>query len=59
MSARHGLAWYELDMNWIAISTLRAIRLVWDVKVAKLTQPVLHEENARLELADEVEEAVA
>jgi len=59
VSARHGLAWYELDMNWIAISTLRAIRLVWDVKVAKLTQPVLHEENARLELADEVEEAVA
>ena len=59
VSARHGLAWYELDMNWIAISTLRAIGLVWDVKVAKLTQPVLHEENARLELADEVEEAVA
>jgi stearoyl-CoA desaturase (delta-9 desaturase) len=58
-SARHGLAWYELDMNWIGISALRAIGLVWDVKVAKIAQPVLHEENARLDLADEADEAVA
>ena len=26
VSARHGLAWYELDLNWIGISTLRAAR---------------------------------
>ena len=25
-SARHGLAWYEFDFNWIGISTLRAAR---------------------------------
>ena len=59
-SARHGLVWYEVDFNWMAISALRAIGLVWDVKVAKTSQPVLHEENERLDLTDEAdEEAVA
>jgi sn-1 stearoyl-lipid 9-desaturase len=33
-SARHGLAWYELDANWIGIRTLSALRLAWDIKVA-------------------------
>ena len=31
VSARHGLAWYELDMNWIGISTLRRLGLPSDV----------------------------
>ena len=26
VSARHGLAWYEFDMNWIGISTLEDAR---------------------------------
>jgi fatty-acid desaturase len=43
VSARHGLAWYELDVNWITISTLRAVGLVWDVKVAKLRQEINEE----------------
>lgn len=46
-SARHGLAWYEFDVNWIFISTLQALGLVWDVKLAKLTQDVPYEENDR------------
>ena len=25
-SARHGLAWYEIDLNWMGISTLKAAR---------------------------------
>jgi fatty-acid desaturase len=59
-SARHGLAWYEVDFNWMGISVLRAIGLVWDVKVAKIAQPVPHEENERLDLADDADaEAVA
>ena len=33
-SARHGLAWYEVDLNWIGIRTLRALGLAWDVKRA-------------------------
>ena len=46
-SARHGLAWYELDVNWIFISTLQALGLVWDVKLAKISQDVPYEENDR------------
>jgi stearoyl-CoA desaturase (delta-9 desaturase) len=37
VSARHGLAWYELDLNYISIRTLEALGLVWDVKTARLT----------------------
>jgi fatty-acid desaturase len=43
VSARHGLAWYELDLNWIAISTLRKLGLVWDVKVAKIREELAEE----------------
>jgi stearoyl-CoA desaturase (delta-9 desaturase) len=35
-SARHGLAWYEFDLNWYAISFLKLIGLAWDVKLPKL-----------------------
>jgi stearoyl-CoA desaturase (delta-9 desaturase) len=56
-SARHGLAWYELDINWICIRTLQALGLVWDVKLARIKQPVPYEENDRLMVGDE--EAVA
>ncbi len=31
-SARHGLAWYELDVNWLAIRALQSVGLVWNVK---------------------------
>ena len=33
-SARHGLAWYELDISWLHIRALRALGLAKDVKVA-------------------------
>jgi stearoyl-CoA desaturase (delta-9 desaturase) len=42
-SARHGLAWYELDQNWIGIRTLQLLGLAWDVKVAKIKQPLPEE----------------
>ena len=35
-SAKHGLAWYEFDLNWYGIWTLQALHLVWDVKLPKL-----------------------
>lgn len=35
-SAKHGLAWYEIDLNWYGIWTLRALHLAWDVKLPKL-----------------------
>jgi sn-1 stearoyl-lipid 9-desaturase len=39
-SARHGLAWYELDQNWIGIRTLQWLGLAWDIKLAKIKQPM-------------------
>ena len=33
-SARHGLAWYELDMSWLMIRLLQAIRVADRVRVA-------------------------
>src|SRR5581483_11613516 len=35
-SARHGLAWYEVDINWYGIAALRALGLAWDVKFPRL-----------------------
>jgi stearoyl-CoA desaturase (delta-9 desaturase) len=52
-SARHGLAWYELDLNWIGISTLRMLGLAWDTRVAKIKQAVPYEENDTLILSEE------
>ena len=56
-SARHGLAWYEIDLNWMGISTLKALGLAWDIKLAKIKQPVPYEENDAPVV--EEEEAVA
>jgi fatty-acid desaturase len=44
-SARHGLAWYEFDMNWYGICVLRALGLAWDVKAPALEE--LLEKKAR------------
>ena len=52
-SARHGLAWYEVDLNWMGISFLRMLGLAWDVKEARLTQPVNYEENDTLAFDEE------
>ncbi|MGC2232990.1 MAG: acyl-CoA desaturase, partial [Candidatus Acidiferrum sp.] len=35
-SARHGLTWYEIDMNWYGICALRALGLARDIKRHKL-----------------------
>jgi len=37
-SARHGLAWYELDVTWIELKFFQALGLVWDVRVATLSR---------------------
>src|SRR5918997_5928211 len=47
VSARHGLAWYELDINWLVIRTMQALGLVWDVKAAKIKHvPKMAQESA-------------
>src|SRR6202142_3422431 len=35
-SARHGLAWYELDLTWIQIRTLQLLGIARSIRVAKL-----------------------
>jgi stearoyl-CoA desaturase (delta-9 desaturase) len=48
-SARHGLAWYEFDMNWYGIATLRALGLAWDVKFPRIKsahQPKMEPANS-------------
>jgi stearoyl-CoA desaturase (delta-9 desaturase) len=35
-SARHGLRWYEVDVNWYGIWALRTLGLAWDIKMPKL-----------------------
>jgi stearoyl-CoA desaturase (delta-9 desaturase) len=45
-SARHGLAWYEIDMNWYGICALRALGLATDVKRHRLA-PSADESGAR------------
>jgi stearoyl-CoA desaturase (delta-9 desaturase) len=46
VSARHGLAWYELDISWITLKMLNAVGVVRDLKVAKIRQPLPAEEAA-------------
>jgi sn-1 stearoyl-lipid 9-desaturase len=46
-SARHGLTWYELDINWICIRALQLVGLARKVKTIKLSE-------LNLERADEV-----
>jgi len=41
VSARHGLAWYELDITWIHISLLKWLGVAQNVKVAKLPEEQL------------------
>lgn len=36
VSMRHGLAWWEFDLNYIQIKTLEMLGLAWDLKVARL-----------------------
>lgn len=35
-SARHGLAWYEVDVTWYGIWTMKKLGLIRDVRVAEL-----------------------
>jgi len=42
-SARHGLAWYEVDFNWVGIRTLEAVGLAWGIKQPRLERPALRD----------------
>jgi len=34
--ARHGLTWYEIDVNWYGIQALRTLGLAWDISLPKI-----------------------
>ncbi len=59
-SARHGLAWYEFDMNWYGIKTLQALGLAWDIKLPKLGSARIQEVGKAVaeEAVEPVEELV-
>ena len=39
-SARHGLAWYEIDMNWWGIRTLKWLGLAKGIRQVRLKDPI-------------------
>ena len=45
-SARHGLAWYELDLSWIQIKALRFLGIAKSVQTAKLPNRLAAREAA-------------
>ena len=38
-AARHGLAWYEIDVNWWGIRTLQLLGLATAIRLVKLSDP--------------------
>jgi stearoyl-CoA desaturase (delta-9 desaturase) len=45
-SARHGLAWYEFDLSWIQIKTLKSLGIAKAVRVAKINSALAEREAA-------------
>jgi stearoyl-CoA desaturase (delta-9 desaturase) len=44
-SARHGLAWYEVDVSWLQIRLLQALGIAKNVKIASTTEQLTHTER--------------
>ena len=53
VSARHGLTWYEIDLNWIQISILKKLGLVWNVKALDLK--ALEAKKKQKEISPEID----
>jgi len=57
VSARHGIAWYEVDLNWYGIWALKKLGLARHVYRVKLTQlpptPELRSKTSKLRLVPE------
>lgn len=39
-SARHGMRWWEIDLNWYGIQTLHLLGLARDIKLPRLNKPM-------------------
>ena len=44
-AARHGLAWYELDVNWMGIRALQLLGLAKNIKLVKLAKAETQSES--------------
>jgi stearoyl-CoA desaturase (delta-9 desaturase) len=53
-AARHGLTWYEIDINWYGISALRALGLAWDISYPKVGMAKEYNEAALAKRAREI-----
>ena len=45
-SARHGLAWWELDISWLTLKLMRATGLAWGIRTASLDAEMLEQKAA-------------
>ena len=45
-SARHGLAWYELDISWITLKAMKFLGIAKNIRVAKISNPLEEREAA-------------
>jgi stearoyl-CoA desaturase (delta-9 desaturase) len=45
-SAKHGLAWYEFDLNWVIIRGMQLVGLASDIKLTKLNESAAGREAA-------------
>ena len=50
-AARHGLSWYEIDLNWWGIQTLRFLGLAKDIRLITKEQIAASQEARELERA--------
>jgi fatty-acid desaturase len=50
-AARHGVAWYEIDINWWGIRTLQLLGLARDIKLINTTQRAAQTETPALRRA--------
>jgi stearoyl-CoA desaturase (delta-9 desaturase) len=50
-AARHGLTWYEIDLNWIGIRSLQLLGLARDIRVISKEQLIANQEARELERA--------
>jgi fatty-acid desaturase len=44
-AARHGLAWYELDVNWLGIRALKALGIAKDIRLVALDGSLIDDES--------------
>ncbi len=49
-SVRHGLTWYEFDINWIQVKLLEKLGLAWNLKEYKLNEQQAKQKKSIVEI---------